>query len=274
VSAFDPSRLAALRARAERDARGQYVVEGVRFAVAAFDAGADIAGVVTARESLRSPVGQIIARRLRQRGTPETRTTADALATLVTSRDAQGIALVVRQLRAPLAAEPARPDALLAVVESVRSPGNLGTIVRTAVAAGADALVCVAHDDGTPAPDPFDPAAVRASMGAITGLRVLDATATELTAWCARSRTRLIVASPGARTDFRAATYRGPTAIVVGSERKGASPALLSAADTRVRIPMVTRMDSLNVAIAAGLLLYEAHRQRFPCATHAGRRVP
>lgn len=260
-----------------RDETGLFVVEGARCAVAVVDARAEVVLAVVAPRALTSPMAQMMARRLRQRGTPEIRVEPAELAELASTREPQGIVLVVRQRRTPIEDVRPPPRALWLVVDGVRSPGNLGTACRTARAVGTSGLVVVACANTVSAepkpsqrsalpssPDPFDPGCVRASMGAILDVPVIDATPASLRAFADATGTRLVAAVPRARLDWRQVRYDGAVGIVLGSERKGASSELLERVHTHVRIPMLAPMDSLNVAVASAVMLYEAFRQRQP----------
>jgi TrmH family RNA methyltransferase len=141
-------------------------------------------------------------------------------------------------------------------VESVRSPGNLGTLLRTSLAVGARGLFVLGDAD------PFDPACVRATMGALESLVLARVTREGLVRLVREARGRLVGAAPQARVDFRAAAYGGTTVVVLGSERSGLTDQTRGACDTLVRIPMAFGVDSLNLAVAGSVLLYEALRQR------------
>ena len=148
-------------------------------------------------------------------------------------------------------------DPLVLVAEALGRPGNLGTIVRSACAAGADALVVA---DGRT--DLFHPEAVRGSVGTLFRLPVAQSTTAEAIAWLRAQDLRIVVATPVADEPCWAADLTGPTAIVVGNERYGVSRAWVDAADEAVSVPMPGPTDSLNVAVAAGVVLFEAARQR------------
>jgi TrmH family RNA methyltransferase len=143
-------------------------------------------------------------------------------------------------------------------VEGARSPGNLGSLLRTCLATGARGVFVVG--DG----DPYDPGCVRATMGALHGLQLARATPEELARLARRDGVRVVGACPDGALDFRAPSYRGPTVIVLGCERKGLTPAIRRACDALVRIPMVGPLDSLNLAVAGSIVLYEAFGQRHP----------
>jgi TrmH family RNA methyltransferase len=260
---IDAEALLALRTRAARDRTGTLYVEGVRFVVCAVEAGADVVAVVVAPKLLRSAVGEILARRLKQRGVPVLRLTAEEFVRVSSSEAPQGIGLVVRQPWRAL--EGAPRDAVWIAVESVRSQGNLGSILRTAEAVGATGLVALTREPGAAAEvDPFDPGVVRATMGAVFGQRIVRATWDELRAYARRAGARIVGAAPRESHDFRCVSYRGPVVLMLGSERKGLSEAQRAACDVAVQIPMVGRADSLNLAVAGSVLLYEVLRQRAP----------
>ncbi len=136
------------------------------------------------------------------------------------------------------------------------SPGNLGTLIRSADAFGAEGLIVSGH-----AADPYDPRAVRASTGSIFALPVVRASATdEVLAWAASLR--LVGTDERATVDVGDADLRGPTLLLVGNETQGLSSAWRQAADEMVRIPIGGAASSLNAAAAATIVLYEASRQR------------
>jgi RNA methyltransferase, TrmH family len=148
-------------------------------------------------------------------------------------------------------------DPLVLVCESVEKPGNLGAMLRTADAAGVAAVVAAAA-----VTDWGNPNVVRASKGALFAVPVADAPTGEVVAWLRARGVAIVAATPDAGVPFVAPDLTGGVAVVVGAERRGLSPAWLDQADARVRIPMFGRVNSLNVATAAALVVYEALRQR------------
>jgi TrmH family RNA methyltransferase len=151
-----------------------------------------------------------------------------------------------------------RPDALVVIAADVQDPGNLGAIVRVAEAAGASGVVSA----GTSA-DPFGWKALRGSMGSALRLPILKrASVEEELADAKRVGCKLIATAPrGGRALFDV-DLTGRTALVIGGEGGGLAPSLIASADERVTIPMQPPVESLNTAVAAGLILYEARRQR------------
>jgi len=177
--------------------------------------------------------------------------------------DPQGIAAVVRIEDRPLSALPLAPDMLVVVAYQLSDPGNLGTIIRSADAAGATGVVVV-----TPSVDLYDPQTVRATMGSLFALPIAyPISGAELDSWVEGVREEgiplLVVGSSARGThDHFAVDYRQPLALLLGNERSGLPPDVRDKAGLLVRLPMSGRATSLNVAAAAAALLYEILRQR------------
>ena len=146
---------------------------------------------------------------------------------------------------------------LVLIAENLEKPGNLGTILRTADAAGVDAVVVCGS--GT---DINNPNTIRASIGTLFFMPVAEATTSETLQWLEERGMQSVAALPDAALEYTEADLRGGTAIVVGAEDEGLSEEWSKRATLRVSIPMVGKNDSLNVSTAAAILLYEALRQR------------
>ena len=144
-------------------------------------------------------------------------------------------------------------DGVLVALEQVRDPGNLGTILRTCDAAGVGGLILIGETC-----DPYSVEAVRATMGSIFAVRIARATADEFLAWRAGWPGSMVGTLLTATTDFRAADYRRPSLILLGNEQAGLTPELAAACDVNVKIPMRGRADSLNLSVAAGVMIYAA----------------
>jgi len=148
-------------------------------------------------------------------------------------------------------------DPFLLVVEAIEKPGNLGTLLRSADAAGVDAvLVC------DPVTDLFNPNVVRSSTGVLFSVPVVVADSAEVRAWLRDQGIRAVATTPAAPALYTESDLRGPLAIIMGSEQYGLSEFWLKESDLLVRIPMAGQADSLNVAMAAIIALFEAVRQR------------
>ncbi|MEZ0396209.1 MAG: RNA methyltransferase [Anaerolineales bacterium] len=152
---------------------------------------------------------------------------------------------------------PLSPAPLLVLAESVEKPGNLGAILRTADAAGVDALlVC------DPRVDLYNPNVVRASRGTLFTVPAVETASAEALTWLRQRGVRLLAATPQAETLHFEADWRGPVCLAVGAEDEGLTNFWLENADLRVKIPMAGKVNSLNVSVSAAIILYEAVRQR------------
>lgn len=150
-----------------------------------------------------------------------------------------------------------RAHPLILVTESVEKPGNLGAILRTADAAGVDAvLVC------DPRVDVWNPNVIRASRGAVFSMPTVEVKSSEALNWLKTRGMRVLAATPSAETLHTSVDMTGPLAIVVGTEDEGLTDFWMQNADIQVRIPMEGKVNSLNVSISAALLTYESVRQR------------
>lgn len=145
----------------------------------------------------------------------------------------------------------------LLIVEAIEKPGNLGTILRSADAAGVDAVICC--DSVT---DLFNPNVVRSSTGVLFSMPTVSTSSDEAIAWTQKNGIRTIATTPHTDNLYAQTDLRGPLAIVMGSEQFGLSDKWLEACDQKVRIPMAGQADSLNVAMATLVTLFEAVRQR------------
>ncbi len=247
----------ALRQRKEREQRGLFFVEGIRIVAEAVQLGAPIETLVVADEVLASAFArELVAQQVAQ-GVACLHVSADVFQRLSYKDGPQGLAAVVRQQWHPLAAVQPADELCWVALDAVQDPGNLGTILRTSDAVGSAGIILVG--DST---DPYDPAAVRASMGAIFAQRLVRASLAEFAAWKAQHGYTIIGAAGHAATDYQAVRYAAPLVLWMGSERQGLTDEQQALCDLLVRIPMVGRSDSLNVAVATAVLLYEVFNQR------------
>jgi len=142
-------------------------------------------------------------------------------------------------------------------LDAVADPGNLGTIVRTADAVGAEGLILLGEST-----DLYDPAALRASMGAIFAQRLVRSDVASFVAWKQEQGVFVVGTSDSATTDYHRFSYPQPLVLLMGSERHGLTPQLQASCDVVVSIPMHGRSDSLNLAVATAVMLYELLNQR------------
>lgn len=236
-----------LRDRRHRDEEGVFLVEGQRLYRRALDAGLyPVLTFVSAEDDIG--------------GVGRTLTVAPAALDRASyRRRSQGIIAVFPQLDNHLDSLRVPEAPLLLIAEDIEKPGNLGAMLRTAAAAGADALIAVGAR-----PDPHNPNVLRASTGALFTMPLAVCDWDRLEPWLALREVRVIAASPGARTPVWETDLSGAVAIVVGAEDEGLSTRAESVAVESTLIPHVPDrgVDSLNVSVAAAVLLFEARRQR------------
>lgn len=248
-----------LRHRPQRQQAGLAYIEGVRIVGEAVQLGADIDVIVVAPDLLKSQFALDLVHQRERSGTPVLRVGADVFRSLSEKDRPQGLAAVVRQRWERLDHMQSRGELCWVALDAVQDPGNLGTILRTSEAIGGAGVFLLGHST-----DPYDPEAIRASMGAIFSQRLVRTDALSLSGW-ARSRGILIAGtSPDATLDYRAARYGRPVILLMGSERQGLSAEDRALCDLLVKIPMVGRADSLNLAVATAIVLYEIFEQSRP----------
>ena len=170
-----------------------------------------------------------------------------------------GLLAIAPQRHLSLSSLRLKKEPFLLIAESIEKPGNLGTILRSCDAAGVDAVIVC---DRTT--DIHNPNVVRSSVGTLFTLPVVEAGSEETIAFLKERKIRIVAASPDAERPFTEGDLKVPLAIVVGTEQYGLTEHWMKSADLTVRIPMFGVADSLNVASATTLLLYEAVRQRNP----------
>lgn len=257
TSAANPlvKRVRGLADRKRRRREGAFLVEGVQPVWRAVEAGWAIDTLIVVPGLLPDSALGMVAER-RAAGDRVAEVSAE-LAGRLTDRDRPpGLFAVVRARTTGLAELPVPPDAVFVALHHAGNPGNLGTIVRTADAVGAAGVLLLGDTA-----DPYAPAAVKASMGSLFGLPVVAVPSPDDFLGWARSHGVAVLAASGYASEAHwTVDFRPPLALLLGSEGEGLPAELLAAADRRVRIPMVGTAESLNLAVASGVLLYEARR--------------
>ena len=249
----------ALARRKEREQTGLFFVEGIRIVTEAVQTAARIDALVVAPDLLKSEHALALLAAERGRGTPVLEVTREVFASISAKEGPQGLGAVVQQHWQALAdIDWPVPGALgWVALDAAQDPGNIGTILRTCDAVGIAGLILLANSA-----DPYEPSAVRASMGAVFIQRLVRATWEEFATWKRRLHVPVVGTSGGAAQDYQKVTYPAPLVLLMGSEREGLSPAQQATCDLLVRIPMVGRSDSLNLAIATAVVVYEVFNQR------------
>lgn len=250
-------KLRSLQTHQGRSRTKLFIIEGIRHLARAVEHCAPIDSVFLDPSVLSNPFGQKLARRLRQKGVPGIRLSRDLYRDLTLATEPQGIGAVLKQRWFPLEQLRTTKESLWLTVESIESPGNLGTIIRTAEAAGVSGIFIL-----QPSCDPHDPATIRATMGSLFSQKLVRCSVPDFKCWARSSGVSVVASSPSGLMDYKALAYRFPAALIVGSEKHGLTEQLLETANFVVRIPMRGGCDSLNAAVAAGVLLFEMACQR------------
>ena len=250
-----------LRDRRERARHGRLLVDGVREVARALDAGVALVEIFVAPGASPEPAVDAVVARAAGFGIPIVPVTAGLLSRLAYGERASGIVAVASAPATSLEALRLPAEApIVGILEDVEKPGNLGAVCRSADGAGLDALIA-AGTTAAPA-DPWNPNAVRASLGTVFTMPLGVASTGSVLAWLRDRGLRVVAARVEGSVPYSEADLRGPVALVLGSEATGLTEAWSGADVTAVRLPMRGRADSLNVAAAAAILFYEARRQR------------
>jgi TrmH family RNA methyltransferase len=245
--------LRSLREKKPRKASGKFLAEGLRLLTDARASGQlpELLVMATGREP-QALLGALEADVLATGG--EVLEMSADLLTKVTGKDnPQGVAGVFADFDTALTAIDRSSAKIWLVAQALRDPGNLGTMLRTGDAVGAGGLILL--DDCA---DPFSVEAVRASMGAVFTQTIAQARWEEFLPWLRGGPGQLVAASLRDAVDYRGAPYAAPCLLLVGNESRGLPEEYEMSCDLRVTIPMNGRADSLNAAVAAAVLAYEA----------------
>lgn len=250
-------RIRKLRRRKHRADERALFAEGIAPVWQAAESGSDIEIVITAPDLLSSERARSLVDSLRGRGVGVVSLTADAFGSIAERDHPSGLGAIVGIPRRRLDDALLGPGATVVALHEVGNPGNLGTVVRTADAAGAAAVVVAGA-----AADPWDPAAVKASMGTVFSTPVVTAELGEVLSWARREELGVVATSARGRVAHWDARYPERCLLLFGSEATGLSDETLGAADEVVRIPQTGAASSLNLAVAAGIVIYEAAKRR------------
>lgn len=240
-----------------RKASGLFVAEGMKLVADALDTGWTIRTLVhSSRVADQALVRHLSATALARGG--QVLAVSEAVLGKITRRDnPQTVVGVFEQRFTPLTAIKPAPGDLWVGLEAVRDPGNLGTILRTIDAVGAKGAILIGETV-----DPFSLEAVRATMGSIFHVGLARANPSQFEDLCARWSGTVVGTHLSGATDYRQARYRSPVLLVMGNEQSGLTPALAATCEILVKIPMAGGADSLNLAVATGVMLFEIARDR------------
>jgi TrmH family RNA methyltransferase len=249
-------------ARAVRDGKidDSIFVEGLRLAEEALASGLRIEAVIYSEEIARKERAARLIEQLGRSCEKMASVSEKLLESISYTKTPQGIIVLASRPANDEASfketQPASP--LLVILHGINNPVNVGAILRTAEAAGVAGAITTANTS-----DPFSPKALRGAMGSAFRLPIwMGASFAEVLAWCVERGVRTAGADAEGSQSFTEIDWRGPRALVIGTESTGLLPEEIAVTDEAVRIPMQGSVESLNVAVATGIILFEANRQR------------
>jgi TrmH family RNA methyltransferase len=250
------------RARAVRDGKvtDSIFVEGLRLCEEAFTSGLEIEAVIYSEEIMRKERAALVIECSRATGSKVASVSEKLLESISYTRTPQGIIMLAPRPASDKAIVNVKQSdpTLLVIMHGINNPVNAGAILRTAEGAGVTGAIATANTA-----DPFSPKALRGAMGSAFRLPIwIGPSFAEAIAWCGQRGVLTVGADAAGSKSFTEIDWRGPCALIVGTESTGLLPDEIAAADEAVRIPMAGSVESLNVAVAAGIILYEASRQR------------
>lgn len=237
----------ALRQKKARRESGSFLVEGIQHVGEVVEAGWEVESILYAPDTLTSSFAHDLISRLDFAPQP---VTPQVMESLADKDNPQGILAIVRHRRVNLSSLH-NPNVAVALV-SAQDPGNVGTILRTMDAVGVDTLFLL--DGGV---ELYHPTLVRASMGALFWKTVVQASFDEFLRWAQEGKYQLISSSAHADMDYQIYLPDRPWILILGNEQKGLSPEQMRACNVTVSLPMRGRVSSLNLSVAAGVLLYQ-----------------
>jgi TrmH family RNA methyltransferase len=254
----------ALLLKKNRSETRSFLAEGAKLAFDALDAGWRIETLIVAKAMLNEPhVARIVTRGLAA-GSDILTVPEKAIAAITRRDNPQAVVSVIAEKTAALAAfAPLGPAETLVALDRVRDPGNLGTVIRTADAAGAKGVVLVGD-----CVDLFSLETVRATMGSLFALPIAKVTPDALVAFARAQDARLVGTHLKGASDYRMIDYVSrPAILLMGNEQSGLPDALAAQCDALALIPQQGRADSLNLGVATGIMLYEARRHLLKAAS-------
>ncbi len=243
--------------RVFRDARGLFFIEGVRNFVNVVDNKFAIECIIFSKRLLTAPLARKLVRQCRRSGVYGLNVTPEQFRQISHTRRASGVAAIVRQRWTSLKDISPMQGLCWVLLETVRSPGNLGTLIRSSKAVGGAGFVFVGNSV-----DPFAPAVVRSAMGALYQQTFIRTDLPALRGWINHHECSVIGATPADASDLHQFDYPKSPLLILGEERKGLTQQQQDLCHHFVRIPMERGVDSLNLGVAGSLLMYEIYRSQ------------
>lgn len=246
-----------LRDRRGRDDQGRIIIDGIREMTRALDAGVKMEEVFFQAADYGNDEVWEIVRRAEEAGAEGLAVSAPVFEKIAFGERTASVVGVAKTPRPELDQLKLPDSPLIAVLEGIEKPGNVGAVLRSADGAGVSAVIIA--DGGT---DLYNPNTIRASMGTLFSLPVCAATSNAVRSWLQENQVSVFAARVDATTSYTEANFKGAVAIVLGSETDGVSRAWSGNDITGIKLPMNGVADSLNVSATAAVLFYEALRQR------------
>lgn len=246
-----------LREKKWRDSRKLMIIDGYRAINMALNNRVALKELFYCERFFKTSNEKALVDKTKQKGAGVFQVGEKVFSQMAYGDNPEGIIGITSQPKMKLADLPLGGSALYLILESLEKPGNLGALLRTSDAAGVDGVIVC--DSKT---DIYNPNVIRSSMGAVFTVPVVQADGHAVLEWLKKNRIKVIAATPSARTEYTRIDYKDACAIVLGSENKGISLVWADGADSKIKIPMCGQADSLNVSVAAAIILYEALRQQ------------
>ncbi|MGB8697855.1 MAG: RNA methyltransferase [Thermosynechococcaceae cyanobacterium] len=241
--------------RTYRDACQTFYIEGVRNFIRAHDHQFQLSTIVYSEKLLTAPLARKLVRQARRSGIVCLSITPEQFRQVSCTERASGVGAIAIQPWSRLSEISPSAGLCWVVLETVRSPGNFGTLIRTSDAFGGAGFILIGSRI-----DPFDPDVIRASMGSIFGQTFVRTDLSALQRWVRQHQCTVIGASPDGTMDLHRLTHPPSTLLFLGEERQGLTQTQRNLCQQLVRIPMTGTADSLNLAIAGSLMMYEMYR--------------
>lgn len=245
-----------LRDRRGRQDQQRIIIDGTREINRALDAGCEVVELFVRQDEDFPAAVELLQLKADARGVEIIPVTPQVFGKLAYGARAEGVVAVGRPPSKTLSDLRLPANPLVAVLEGVEKPGNVGAVIRSADGAGVAAVIVV--DGGT---DLYNPNTIRASLGTVFSVPLVAAPAETARAWLLENGFQIFAARVGAATNYTDVSYQSATALVLGSESQGLTDIWQGAAVTPIALPMCGAADSLNVSVTAALLFYEALRQ-------------
>ena len=253
-----------LSQKKNRESSGHFMAEGLKLVIDALDTGWHIDTLIYAKTAKGKPLVDKVAARTVAAGGLVLEVTEKILSSITHRDNPQSVVGIFQARWTPLAQVRPKASETWVALDRVRDPGNLGTIIRTADAAGASGVILIGETT-----DPFALETVRATMGSVFAIPVVRASPADFLKWQRGAGVTVVATHLKGAVDYRKPDFAAkPVVILMGNEQAGLPDELAEAADIRVRIPQQGRADSLNLAVATGIMLFEARRHLLKLEDH------